>query len=167
MLTRLNALNGLVRNAQALRIPSNLLQRNDFKSPFNFQEPASSTSDAMPMHLRPTTLQKAVTHHIWVDLIPIPRVRDNILRCIQAGEFEQGRLCEELICRDMITLDGTSSASLSIWGEPWDAGSWEFSAGFFRTWGFLLHGCPEVLTTTNYWREMRGEMRIDFVLNQE
>jgi hypothetical protein len=35
---------------------------------------------ALPTTLRPTKLQREISHHPWIDLLPIRRMRDNLLR---------------------------------------------------------------------------------------
>ncbi|KAH8897719.1 hypothetical protein GQ53DRAFT_837529 [Thozetella sp. PMI_491] len=161
-LTRFNALDALMRNAVVMRIPLEVLETDDFDSLFNDPK-TSEVPKTMPAGLSPTALQKAVTHHSWLDLFPIPGLRDNILRGIQAGELDEEQLSQELCC-DLLNFDAASTAPLVIWGESWDAGSWEFSMEFFEKWGKLLRGCPEVLQATNYWRQKRGETTIEFVL---
>ena len=165
MLTRVNVVDALFKNARALHISSEILAGNKYWSPFNLHGPRlSDTTAPIPPSLNPTTLQMEVPHKIWVDLLPIPALRDNILRAIQAGEFEPRKLCKELLCNDLVDIGLASVSSLVIWGESWDAGNWEFGPNFFTKWGFLVRGCPEILETTNYWREKRGEMALDFVL---
>lgn len=103
-------------------------------------------------------------HHSWLDLFPFPRMRDNILRGINAGEYDEDVLCDTLCC-DLLKFDDDTNAALVVWGESWDATGWEFSAEFFIRWGVLLQGCTEVLETTNYWRQKRGARRLEYRLN--
>jgi hypothetical protein len=161
-LTRLNALDALLRNALVLKIPVEYLETDDHDSIFN--SPCLS-SQVLPTDLCPTTLQNTVTHHSWLDLFPIPGFRDNILQGISTGELDETQLSEELCC-ELLNLDATSTANLVIWGEAWDASSWECSPEFFQRWGHLLKGCPQVLDATNHWRRKRGEMIIEFPLSQ-
>ncbi|QKD57721.1 uncharacterized protein FOBCDRAFT_262800 [Fusarium oxysporum Fo47] len=166
LLTRVNALDAVFKNTQALSMPLDLLTRNSYRSPFNSYGPVlSDAMDLIPPPLRPTTLQKVVSHKIWIDIFPLPTFRDNILRCIQSGDLEPRQLCEELLCHDLMDLDRVSDANLIIWGEPWNARNWEFSPYIFAKWRFLLHGCPEMLESTNYWRKRRGEMALSFIMN--
>lgn len=158
--TRLNALDALLRNATILRIPVQFLEADDFDSPFNSFEPSPSAGGpALPKDLCPTALQRSVTHHSWLDLFPFPGLRNNVLRGIQAGVYDEDVLCEQLCC-DLLNLGADTVASVVIWGDSWDARGWEFSASFFSRSGMLLQGCPEVLETTNYWRGTRGVRRI-------
>lgn len=163
--TRLNTFDALARNALALQIPFEYLESDDYNSLFNIRGPQSPGEKLrLPTHLLPTQLQRAVTHHSWLDLLPIPGVRDNILRGIESGEYDEDQLCEAFCC-DLLDFGSGTKALLIVWGESWDARGWEFSPEFFRRWGALLRGCPEVLDATNYWRERRGEMKIGYVLN--
>ena len=87
-------------------------------------------------------------------------MRDNMLRGIAAGLFE-----EDELCLDLVAVDGQLEADravLIVWGEAWDPRNWEASVPFLRKWGGLVRGCPEILEATNYWREKRGERKILF-----
>lgn len=166
LVTRLNTFDALARNALMLRIPREYLETDDYSSLFNYQgpPPPSAEQPSLPTYLRPTALQQTVTHHSWLDLFPIPRMRDNILRGIEAGKYDEDELCDTLCC-DLLKFDENTKAALVVWGESWDATGWEFSAEFFARWGVLLQGCTEVLETTNYWRQKRGERRLEYKLD--
>lgn len=164
-LTRLNTFDALARNALTLQIPPKYLETDDRHSMFNkLGPPPPGEQSAFPTHLHPTQLQKTVPHHSWLDVFPIPGMRDNILRGIETGQYDEDLLCAALCC-DLLDLDAGTKASILVWGEVWDAANWEFSPEFFGRWGGLLRGCPEVLQMTKYWREKRGEMKISYVLN--
>lgn len=166
LVTRLNTFDALARNALMLRIPREYLETDDYSSLFNHQgpPPPSAEQPSLPTYLRPTALQQTVTHHSWLDLFPIPKMRDNILQGIEAGKYDEDELCDTLCC-DLLKFDDNTKAALVVWGESWDATGWEFSAEFFARWGVLLQGCTEVLETTNYWRQKRGERRLEYKLN--
>lgn len=166
LVTRLNTFDALARNALMLRIPLEYLETDEHSSLFNLQGPPPPVAEqpSLPTDLRPTALQKTVTHHSWLDLFPIPRMRDNILHGINSGTYDEDLLCDTLCC-DLLKFDNDTNAALVVWGESWDAAKWEFSAEFFVKWGVLLQGCPEVLETTNYWREKRGARRLEYKLN--
>lgn len=159
ILSRLNALDALMRNALILQIPFELLETDDFDSKFIVYGPQSALT--LPPCLGPTTLQRTVTHHSWLDLFPIPRMRDNILWGIKTGQLNEDQLCDALCC-DLVNLTAESTSNLVIWGEPWDITGWEFSDSFFKRWGTLRYGYPEVLKATNHWRSLRGERRLLF-----
>jgi len=169
-LTRLNAFNALARNALVLGISVESLESDEGDSPFLCQRPLLVSTDGVvqlfPAHLTPTALQRTVKHHPWLDLFPIPRMRDNILQGIQDGILDEDMLCNELVC-DLLNLEGSSAASLIIWGDSWEMGQWEFSPDFFKRWGALLQGCEEVWHATNQWRAKRGETPVEAVLELE
>lgn len=156
LVTRLNTFDALARNALMLRIPFEYLETDEYSSVFNYHGPRPpGEQQSFPTYLRPTALQKTVTHHSWLDLFPIPGMRDNILRGIEAGAYDEDELCDTLCC-DLLNFDVGTTAGLVVWGESWDAQGWEFSPEFFAKWGVLSQGCPEMLETTNYWRRQRG-----------
>lgn len=164
--TRLNAFDALARNALVLGIPVELLESDDDNSPFFVAQEGSPLMEvrAYPAHLTPTALQKSVPHHPWLDLLPIPGLRDNILRGIEAGLVDEELLSQELVC-ELLNLEATSVPPLTIWGDSWDVNGWEFSPDFFRRWGWLLKDSPEVWQATNRWRMRRREPRLEFILN--
>ncbi|KAF7533141.1 hypothetical protein G7Z17_g13553 [Cylindrodendrum hubeiense] len=159
-LIRLNALNALSRNAASLGIPIDGLCRDELISPFN--EPQGITKWAScPESLRPTSLQLAVEHHPWTDLLPLPRFRDNIIKAVANGTLDEDVLCYELLD---VTGGSQDAALLIVWGDPWDARSWEANVVFFRKWGWLLQGCTELVESTNRWRQNRGEAKLNIRL---
>lgn len=162
---QVNVFNALGRNAAALCVSKDWLLCEAI-SPFSLQGPglgalamALTSSQSCPDSLRPTALQLSVLHHPWIDLLPIPRLRDNILYATAVSA-----ICDEdSLCYDMVEVSSESDkASLIVWGEPWDPRGWEVSVAFLRKWGWLLKGCPELLEATNYWRQKRGDTRLAF-----
>lgn len=78
----------------------------------------SSGNALIPSNLQPTTLQRQIMHHPWLDLFPFPALRDNILRACNLFEMEdEDELCSAMVgwCNSPGTRTG-----LIIWGEPWD-----------------------------------------------
>ncbi|KAH8807671.1 hypothetical protein F5884DRAFT_857245 [Xylogone sp. PMI_703] len=159
----LNALNAFAKNAVSLGFAVEGLCHDEAISPFNLCGPHAPTkliSPPSPLNLQPTALQLAVIHHPWIDLFPVPRMRDNILSGLVAGLFDEDELC----C-DILEIDNKSEKPrLIVWGESWDIYAWEASVPFLRKWGWLVHGCPEILETTNNWRAKRGEKALSFQL---
>jgi hypothetical protein len=48
----------------------------------------------IPSSLRPTDLQRSTPHHPWLDIFPLPRTRDNLIR---AGDhLDDDELCHDL-----------------------------------------------------------------------
>ncbi|KAH8656816.1 hypothetical protein BGZ61DRAFT_500175 [Ilyonectria robusta] len=163
VLIRLNVLNALAQNAALLEFRFKGLCFPELVSPFNQHGPSSVhtfiPSQAYPSWLQPTALQMTVRHHPWIDLIPIPRMRDNILCALEAGFLDNKELGIDILGVEDIQGD---TASLIIWGEPWDPRGWEVSISFLRKWGWLIAGCPVVIEATNFWRHKRGEKDLDF-----
>ncbi|CAI6094555.1 unnamed protein product [Clonostachys chloroleuca] len=129
-------------------------------SPFTVYGPEKEPGGGLfqtlcPSNLLPTALQKRIPHHPWVDLFPLPQMRDNLLLAISHSLFIEG---EQKLWDDMIEVCGqTDWGGMIVWGEPWDPKNWEVTLPFFKRWGWLLHGCHEILEATNYWRRQRGE----------
>lgn len=161
-----NAFDGLARNAVLLQIPAQLLESDDSMSLFiqTQNQENQGVSSSLPSHLAPTALQKTVKHHPWIDLLPFPKLRDNILQGLQSGQLDEDRLVDDLLCH-FIDSAGTQTSSLIIWGNSWDMSGWELSQEFLAKWAFLFDGCREVLEATNHWRMQRSEMRLEYILN--
>ncbi|KAM3437933.1 hypothetical protein NHJ13734_004396 [Beauveria thailandica] len=166
---KLNTINALTANATALQLPGDWLMCRAI-SPFGLagplpvpvpittagagagrpprqQQQQQQPRSCYPASLTPTPLQLRIPHHPWIDLLPLPRMRDNWLLAI----YVQERLTEEDEVRlwdDLVEWDGGGSggsgsggdASLVVWGEPSDPRSWEATVPFLRKWGRLLDG---------------------------
>ncbi|PTB73390.1 hypothetical protein M440DRAFT_1339497 [Trichoderma longibrachiatum ATCC 18648] len=143
--------------------PTDLLE-DDTLSPFS-PSLARETSARhlhhipIPESLSPTGLQKSTPHHPWIDILPFPQMRDNLLR-LEAGSSTAVRKHQydaDSICHWMVGLDASQKESgLILWGEPWDVAAWEVTADFLREWGWTLDGCFELFRSTNHWRKKRG-----------
>lgn len=111
-----------------------------------------SSDFEMPMTLRPTALQRRVDHHPWIDILPCPRMRDNLLRAEDTYD-------EEKLCSDLIRYP---QSGVIVWGDPWDPNCWEITEEFFDDWSWSVDGCDLLLDSTNRWREIRGEVLLSF-----
>ncbi|KAG0647758.1 Short-chain aldehyde dehydrogenase [Hyphodiscus hymeniophilus] len=92
----------------------------------HFSDPSNSVNIIpLPEALQPTELQRQISHHPWIDTIPISRMRDNLLK---AGDtYDDEQLCSDLVgfcCKPSIR-DG-----MILWGEPWDPNAWEMTESF-------------------------------------
>ncbi|KAF7587230.1 hypothetical protein BBP40_007543, partial [Aspergillus hancockii] len=125
-------------------------------------------------------------HSIWINVIPFPRIRDNLIRC--EGLFDHGELMQDLIGELMSSMraprrrgtPGTATVpeprlplalssgcdtdevtagrkGLIVWGEPHEMQSWEATPGFLAKWTWAVEGCEELVEISNYWRMKRGE----------
>ncbi|OBT65368.1 hypothetical protein VE03_06053 [Pseudogymnoascus sp. 23342-1-I1] len=140
-----------------------------------------STSNDIPSSLVPTRLQATVEHWTWIDSIPFPRMRDNLIN--SGVDYDTKELAHDLIgnlidfpsfygldcptdtdgvenTSESPTRENESTASrngLVIWGEPHDPRSWEVTPGFLQKWWWTLEGCQDVMDSSNRWRLLRDE----------
>lgn len=99
-----------------------------------------------PPALTPTALQESKPHLPYIDFLPFPQFRDNLLR---AGDVVQ----PIEIWNDMI------SGKLRVWGKtPWDRRGWEMQEEFVNRWWWVI--ADDILEETNFWRVSRGEAPI-------
>lgn len=155
-LIQLNIINSLTRNSAILGFKTDWLVCASI-SPFTC---TGNTIAQVPCpdNLVPTRQQLEVRHHPWVDLFPLPRMRDNLLL---ATSYILSPAEEQELWDDVIESSGEGDwAGFIVWGEPWDPKNWEVTTLFLQKWRWLLHGCPEVVEATNYWRRQRGESPI-------
>ena len=132
----------------------------------------------MPPHLQPTRLQSEIVHPNWIDLIPIPRMRDNLI--MSQDHFNHRLFVNDVIenlledvminkygegtgPRSRLKLKGKSSdfasdrSGMIVWGEPHRMENWEVTSEFLQRWGWAMEGCHELMRATNQWRAVRGE----------
>ncbi|KAF5687635.1 hypothetical protein FCIRC_2341 [Fusarium circinatum] len=162
-LIRLNAVNAVSSNAVHIGIPLQGLCCDDVISPWNTLGPSSadgtSVKSSCPESLRPTKLQIEIEHHPWVDLLPFPRLRDNMLKAYTSDVIDEDELCIDIL--GLMSSQGLDDAYLIVWGEAHEEMSWEVSVGFLKKWGWLLKGCPKLVESTNHWRQQRGEAKLN------
>ncbi|KAF5633401.1 alcohol dehydrogenase [Fusarium sp. NRRL 52700] len=160
IIIRLNVLNAIADNATVIGFPKESLCRDEFISPFYQVGPIQLPSPSCPASLQPTMLQRSTAHHPWIDLFPFPNFRDNVLRGMQKGLFDDDELCG-----DLLGVEGGrvgEQPSLLVWTVAWDAKGWEVNAAFVKKWGGLIEDCPEIMESTNYWRRKRGQPALMF-----
>ncbi|RAK99345.1 DUF3425 domain-containing protein [Aspergillus ibericus CBS 121593] len=158
-LSKVNVFRAFVANMSVLGLGKDTTwcQDDDALSLFNTLSPDAieGSTDKLPVALRPTKLQIKIPHHPWLDFFPLPRLRDNLV--MMADRFDDEELCHDV----MGFWDNASdSCSMLVWGEPSDPASWEVTEGFLRKWPWVVRGCPELLQSTNRWRQSRGEKMI-------
>ncbi|OLN85653.1 hypothetical protein CCHL11_08267 [Colletotrichum chlorophyti] len=160
-LIQFNTINAFTRNAAALGYEFDWLVCAAI-SPFGCggqsRNAVSASAAGVPSTLEPTNMQLTTRHHPWLDLFPIPQMRDNLLIAASVLSPEN----EQRLFDDVMDSDGGKDewAGLLVWGEPWDPQSWEVSVPFLQRWGWLVRGCPEIIASTNRWRCQRGEKPI-------
>ncbi|KAF7131080.1 hypothetical protein CNMCM5793_004067 [Aspergillus hiratsukae] len=135
----------------------------------------------LPSSLFPTSLQMVHPHSNWIDMLPFPQIRDNLIQWegyVDVVDFLKDLFgdmvndnlsitperCEPFPTSAQILLQGEDGdvvtagrRGLIVWGEPYVKESWEATPGFLKKWAFLLKGCEELIETSNRWRAIRGE----------
>lgn len=154
-LSQFNFIRALWANVEVLGLSSSQMSDDDAPSQFNsFYSSSTEASTALvsrlPHGLRPTNLQCATPHHPWIDLLPIPEMRDNIFRR-GFDSFDEDELCHDMRGRAF------QDPGVLVWTDPWDPSGWEVTESFVKSWTWALVGCVELFRSTNKWRALRGE----------
>ncbi|ORY59760.1 uncharacterized protein BCR38DRAFT_460406 [Pseudomassariella vexata] len=110
---------------------------------------------SIPPSLQPTRIQREVPHDLWIDIVPIAQLRDNLM--MNTGKFDTDDLCDDMIGGLYEGHYDAQARGLIVWRDPWDESGWEISDGFAEKWDFLLKGCEVAVVATNQWRTARGE----------
>lgn len=152
-LIKFNIFRALMTNDQTLGFDKQWLQCVAI-SPFYHSDQTKSSAQNGPINLRPTSLQLTVEHHPWIDLIPDPTMRNNILRF--GDNFDDEPLCHDIVDN----RHGKQSESLIVWGDPSSVESWEIGEDFYKKWSSVLQGCHDLFRATNNWRAKRGEPKL-------
>ncbi|KAL4991854.1 hypothetical protein BDW68DRAFT_198108 [Aspergillus falconensis] len=173
-LTRVNFMRALHTNIEILGY-SAAEMHDDALSQFGTAGPMKpslrpTSSTFFPASLQPTPIQLTVPHHPWLDLLPIPQMRDNLILAeagAGAGAGEEYCYDDVQLCRDMCgygTLSlpadrstGNGETGIIVWRDPWDPEGWEVTETFLRRWGWVVAECTELFRATNRWRAVRGE----------
>jgi len=154
---KLNVLRAMISNSKDLGFKPEENATEDALSPFTDPSSPVCCSRALPSALQPTKLQREIPHHPWIDILPIPGMRDNLLH---AGDsYDDMKLCGDLVGVCGGPADRTA---LILWGEPWEPKDWEVSESFSSQWAWTIRGCSELFESTNYWRKRRGEKPLKF-----
>lgn len=155
VLTRANTYRAFIHNIGLLGLEANGLCEADVLSPFNHIGPARPGPTSLPVSLRPTVVQCATPHHPWLDFFPHPKARDNLIR--RLNDYDEDEFSLDILG---FWVPDAVDNMLMVWGEPSDPRNWEVTEGFIKKWGWVLHGCPDILHNTNRWRLRRGESLI-------
>jgi hypothetical protein len=83
----------------------------------------------VPESLQPTPLQLATDHMLWIDRLPFPKMRDNLI--ILIGVIDEDEFECDLVSPNSFTL--TSSET------PWDPSVWRVGKQFWEKWGYLFY----------------------------
>lgn len=192
-LVNYNAFRGFFTNKSALsRVTTHIIPRPDRSEVVDIMKtlPCQTiivpTGSNIPRHLIPTALQTQKSHATWIDFIPFPRIRDNLIA--QEDGFDHwdfmadviGDVLQKLLFSNrkstvephgsshLVPSDGLDDGmtanrkGLVLWGEPHNPESWEATPGFLRKWGWVVDGCDELIKSSNHWRMLRGEEMMQF-----
>ncbi|KAJ5753701.1 uncharacterized protein N7511_007854 [Penicillium nucicola] len=151
-LIQFNVFRALVENTTTINFTMDWLEEDSISPWCRPDALDESRVQLCPVDLQPTQLQREVSHHPWIDLFPIPQMRDNLLR--HYDDFDEGALCNDLVDFYEVSNDQTG---LIVWRRPWQPAGWEVSETFLRKWRWVVEGCDGLFESTNYWRAMRGE----------
>jgi hypothetical protein len=150
------------RNAALMGFWPSGLCKDDYISPYNDHGPClqhqALPPPACPEALKPTTLQRTIVHHPWIDLFPFPNFRDRVLLALEKGMLDDDELCWDVLETDGRDIDERSA--LIVWGDSSDPHAWDVNEAFLRKWGWLVWECRELLQATNDWQARRGERQL-------
>lgn len=130
--------------------------------------------------LTPTPVQMNIVHSTWINIIPFPTMRENLIKwefAFDHSEFIRDLVGDLIRLNIFFTPSSTSTPSLVsermfmpiddeptstqtgliVWGEPYLADSWEATPDFLHKWAWAATGCQELIDSTNRWRTLRGE----------
>ena len=166
-LVQFNVFRAILTNMMTLRIAHLFSCEKDMTELLRIS--ALPLPGTIPSSLEPTPLQRQVPHAPYVDLFPLPGLRDSLVRA--EGEYDDCDLRIDLLGSisaphleyrpakvDSKPEDENERKGLVVWGEPWRVESWEVEEGFVRKWGWMMReNCEELIRSTDKWREVRGE----------
>ncbi|KAH8808748.1 hypothetical protein F5884DRAFT_380813 [Xylogone sp. PMI_703] len=146
-------------NIQYMGQPFSFICQEDSVSTFSHS--MSADYSHIPASLRPTVLQRNITHHPWIDVIPSPQFRDNILQASLEwlDDPKETELCEDITGVGALQVSCIRPGML-VWGDSWDSYHWEVTEEFATKWSGLLKNCHDIIESTNHWRSARGEDNI-------
>ncbi|RFU31436.1 hypothetical protein B7463_g4903, partial [Scytalidium lignicola] len=120
--------------------------------------------------LRPSSEQITTRHHPYIDILPFPTLRKNLIT-------HQDKIDEDEFFNDVLTglvcwggagigkRDRGNSTGYASTGTPWDVRSWEAKEWFLKKyWALLGGGDGELVRQSEWWRSIRGEDTVDMGL---
>jgi hypothetical protein len=130
----------------------------------------------LPTRLEPTQLQMNSPHPCWIDILPFPELRDNLIQ--KQLTYDHVQFLEDLIGDFVYILSPAvpspacvtplpkkleheyrpkEDAGMILWGEPHLSESWEVTPSFLARWSWLIGECKDLVQVSNNWRRSRGE----------
>ncbi|RHZ45597.1 bZIP transcription factor [Aspergillus thermomutatus] len=113
--------------------------------------------------LRPSKEQITVKHHPFIDILPFPTLRRNLIA--YQNEFDDDEFFHDmltgLVCwggAGVGKKDRNQSTGHASTGTPWDVRSWEARDWFIKKYWRLLGGEDgELVRQSEWWRSIRGD----------
>ncbi|KAF2024104.1 hypothetical protein EK21DRAFT_104909 [Setomelanomma holmii] len=139
-LNQLNILQALTANIEVLGFTASDMHDDalsSFSSAGTFNSSYTTTIPILPTALTPTLVQLTIPHHPWLDLIPLARLRDNLILADAAHLLDDAALCHDL-CGQQSAIDGISG--VIVWRYPWNPSGWEVTRTFLERWGLGVEG---------------------------
>ncbi|KLJ13375.1 hypothetical protein EMPG_11680 [Blastomyces silverae] len=143
--------------------PSSGLDLDDDTAKTNTIRTVRKVFSTLKPDLRPSIEQITVPHHPYIDMLPFPTLRNNLIR-------HQEEVDKDELFHDMITglvcwgsggigkRDRQVSTRPVSTGTPWDARSWEAKVWFLKKYWALLGGEDgELVRQSEWWRSIRGD----------
>ncbi|KAF4973197.1 hypothetical protein FSARC_449 [Fusarium sarcochroum] len=129
----------------------------------------------IPHRLQPTHLQMNSPHPHWIDTLPFPDIRDNLIR--KQLIFDHVQFLEDIVGDFVYVLPPAvpyetsfrpvekmrddyipnHDPGLILWGEPHLRDSWEVTPKFLAKWAWLIGDCKDLVRVSNKQRLSRGE----------
>ncbi|KAJ5594981.1 uncharacterized protein N7459_001189 [Penicillium hispanicum] len=194
-LIQFNVFRGLYTNKIALGRRAVAWSPGREPEAFDVSFPASSVllpiAPGLPGSLDPTQSQRSQVHSAWINMLPFPKMRENMIRW--ESSFDHSEFANDIIgnildpvlffsqpvalasagpmAQRRLIMSGTDDEltadrnGLIIWGEPYSPDSWEVTPGFLRKWAWVMEGCEELIESSNRWRRIRGEDPLRFSLS--
>lgn len=115
-----------------------------------------------PLSRHPTLLQCTVPRKAWIDIIPHPLWRDNLI--LAAGQFYENQIWGDTVGGLFEVFPGSSCKQKDVvaWSPLGHVSGWEVSEMFWRRSNWSFDGCDNVLGPTNAWTSKRGEEPLVF-----
>ncbi|KAI1819268.1 hypothetical protein F4861DRAFT_150727 [Xylaria intraflava] len=100
---------------------------------------AAASYDFIPDSLKPTPAQILIPHHVSIDLIPLPRLRERaIMMCTALPHlFSLWDMKLDIYTRNALVCQGSSSLGGSSC-QPWDARNWHATSWFKSKWKMVV-----------------------------
>lgn len=111
LLVKYNVSSALQRNADMLGVKIEYFEW-DGTSPFSNRsyELGDIETQNFPTNLLPTRLQCSIEHHTWLDVLPWPKMLDNMLQV-----FQHPDICDEdEMCREVVEYEDVNSKPFLI-----------------------------------------------------